>query len=210
MFRLNTTFLSVMWLLCAFPCGAMATLPPLFASREIESTDLKSFPKWQGVMTRSKVESRPWQGCASGRCAEAFWHGLAVYLAASAKKPEQLAQVNQYLNSVLYVQDIVNWGLSDYWASPLQFLLRNGDCEDYAIAKYIALKAAGWPPENMRIVVLQDNNLNILHSVLAVALNGKNYILDNQIAQLVTDNAIHHYQPIFSINETRWWRHLPR
>ena len=71
----------------------------------------------------------------------------------------------------------------------------------------MSLKALGFPPKSMRIVVLMDHNLNIHHSVLAVYLNERIYILDNQIKQVVEDKKIHHYEPIFSINETHWWRH---
>jgi predicted transglutaminase-like cysteine proteinase len=62
----------------------------------------------------------------------------------------------------------------------------------------------------MRIVVLQDMNLNIAHAVLVVELNGKSYVLDNQISQLVTDDQISHYRPIYSINENAWWLHRRR
>ena len=45
-----------------------------------------------------------------------------------------------HLNNISYVTDITNWRQKDYWATISQFLNRDGDCEDYAIAKYYSLK----------------------------------------------------------------------
>ena len=122
---------------------------------------------------------------------------------------EKLSRINREINASDYIIDMVNWGMEDYWETPFEFFVRSGDCEDYAIAKYMTLKQAGVSPSSMRIVVLQDNNLRLLHSVLVVSDHGVNYILDNQIQQVVKDSSIHHYAPIYSINETRWWRHTP-
>lgn len=111
------------------------------------------------------------------------------------------------MNQARYITDIVNWGTSDYWAIPYEFFVRHGDCEDYAIAKFMTLRAAGFSQDNMRIVVLNDENLRIMHAVLAVYVGEEIYILDNQIKRMVSHRSIHHYTPIYSINETRWWRH---
>ena len=121
----------------------------------------------------------------------------------------QIKSVNRYMNEISYVKDIVNWGMEDYWETLFEFFTRNGDCEDYAIAKYLSLKKLGFTQDQLRIVVLNDSNLKILHSVLAVYEGGKVYILDNQIKNVLEDKRIHHYEPIYSINETAWWRHLP-
>ena len=57
---------------------------------------------------------------------------------------EKMRRVNRYHNKARYILDIINWRLDDYWASPLQFLERDGDCEDYAIAKFMSLRALGF------------------------------------------------------------------
>ena len=62
----------------------------------------------------------------------------------------------------------------------------------------------------MRIVVLQDENLRVAHAVLVVYHQGRTYVLDNQITQVVTDDRIAHYRPIYSINEQSWWLHQRR
>jgi predicted transglutaminase-like cysteine proteinase len=55
--------------------------------------------------------------------------------------------------------------------------------------------------------VLRDLNLKLAHAVLVVELNGRKYVLDNQIAATVPAEMIRHYQPIYSVNETHWWLH---
>ena len=40
-----------------------------------------------------------------------------------------------------------------------------------------------------------------------VELNGVWYVLDNQVAAVLPDSAILHYQPVYSINESAWWLH---
>jgi predicted transglutaminase-like cysteine proteinase len=88
----------------------------------------------------------------------------------------------------------------------MQFFTKDGDCEDYAIAKYLTLRALGWKADTLRIVVLQDMNLRIAHAILSVYYKGKILLLDNQIAQVVDSRNVRHYQPIYSVNENGWWR----
>jgi predicted transglutaminase-like cysteine proteinase len=120
---------------------------------------------------------------------------------------QQMQAVNQWMNRIRYVEDIVNYGMVDYWATPLEFLAHDGDCEDFAIAKYISMRELGFPHSDMRILVLNDLNLRIPHAILIVYQSGRAYVLDNQIAQVVPTDIIRHYQPIFSINEEAWWLH---
>ncbi|WP_170294789.1 transglutaminase-like cysteine peptidase [Roseospira navarrensis] len=186
----------------------------LFGSEEIANGDLTPFVRWTEVLERIETEraiasggagaacrTRDYDACAADR-----WRAMLDPLR-DLDRDAQLAAVNAALNRGPYVQDSANYGVSDYWATPGQFLARHGDCEDYAIAKYMALRDLGWSPALLRIVVLQDLNLDVPHAVLAVRLGGKSYILDNQILAPVTDDRIAHYQPLYSVNERRWWRH---
>lgn len=120
---------------------------------------------------------------------------------------EQLDRVNRHFNASPYITDMINWNMPDYWARPLQFLDRSGDCEDYAIIKYYSLIYLGFSKEDLRIVVLHDNNLNVGHAVLTVSLSGQILALDNQIDQVASVDLLNHYTPIFSVNERHWWRH---
>jgi predicted transglutaminase-like cysteine proteinase len=55
-------------------------------------------------------------------------------------------ETNRFLNDWRYKPDDQNYGQRDYWATPLEFLRRSGDCEDYAIAKYVTLRELGFAP----------------------------------------------------------------
>ncbi len=181
----------------------------LFRSKEKQSSSLQSFPKWTGMLSREGRDQRKMDAeCGTNvLCSK---KRLEKFLASIKKLPpmQQVTRVNQYHNQTRYIQDIVNWGMPDYWETPYEFFGRNGDCEDYAITKYKSLKALGFDTTKMRIVVAQDTNLRIMHSVLAVYMNNTIYILDNQSPVVLEHSRIYHYHPIYSINERGWWRHM--
>jgi len=146
-----------------------------------------------------------------GPRATAGVRALQPLLVAASEMEEgaRLAAINQFFNRrIVFAEDEAVWGVADYWASPLELLDKGrGDCEDFAIAKYISLRELGFSQSDMRILVLNDLNLRIPHAILIVYLNGRAFVLDNQIAQVVPTDVIRHYQPIFSINEEAWWLH---
>lgn len=177
--------------------------PKIFGSIELFSAKTARFPKWLGVVDRFQDGRKI---CESSTCTVKGWKEFIADLQGRDTKT-QLKEVNRAFNSKRYTLDINNWGEEDYWATPYQFLKKNGDCEDYAIAKYMSLKALGVPIEDMRVVALQDLNLNLGHAVLVVYVGDEPMMLDNQISSVVPANSIRHYQPVFSINETGWWLH---
>lgn len=194
-------------------CGLLATpvtsavfAGGLFDYAETPYRGLKPFPKWRKVIENYKDKPG---NCVSGkfnRCAYQKWEAL-IEEWKHLDKREQLNKVNRHMNLFRYILDPVNWGVRDYWAIPKEFFAKFGDCEDYAIAKYFSLRALGWPPEDMKIVILHDLNLKIAHAILVVDFEGDKYVLDNQIGQVVNANRIKHYRPIYSVNENGWWRH---
>jgi predicted transglutaminase-like cysteine proteinase len=115
--------------------------------------------------------------------------------------------VNRLVNQKKYIIDKRNWGKSDYWATPVEFLQRGGDCEDFAIAKYTALRSLGFPEERLRVAIVQDTVKDIPHAVLVVYTDEGAFILDNQIKSLVDAEVKGRYKPIFSINRQAWWLH---
>lgn len=198
-------------LLCLLtPAQAAEPVPSVFGTVEVKREDLAPFPKWTTALSRYFEERGKQPGiCEDPKFNRCHWQTWQKLLADQAGKPPaaQLEAVNRFMNQFRYITDPINWGVDDYWESPAQFLSRFGDCEDYAIAKFLSLRALGWPNEKLRVVVLQDLNLKIPHAVLVVQLEGKSMVLDNQIPQVVEATTIRHYRPIFSVNETSWWLH---
>lgn len=194
----------------SFPAYAARSLEP-FSWWAKESPNLAPFPKWTGTLSRyfDQKKLRQYQ-CGSVRfnpCALQSWEAYVSRLKGLTPL-EQARSVNAYLNRIRYVTDPVNWRLPDYWSTPNEFLDIAGDCEDYAISKYMSLRALGFPVKSMRILIVQDMNLGgIIHSILAVKIDGEAYILDNQIRTLELASSIYHYKAIYSINEEAWWQY---
>lgn len=190
----------------------------LFGSLEIRSSNMKNFGKWTEMWRRHNLprqnETPPVGGRQDGKCLGQFkaqcnreeWEKFVAQQDTS-DPVELLKAVNRYMNRSPYILDPVNWGIPDYWATPDEFFLKDGDCEDYAISKYITLKRLGYDPNMMRLVILQDENLRIAHAVLAVKVDNSFYILDNQVDAVLADSQILHYRPVYSINEASWWLH---
>lgn len=122
---------------------------------------------------------------------------------------DQLRTVNAFFNRWPYRLDEDIYGTSDWWATPQEFLRLSGDCEDYAICKYFALRELGFSPENLRIVVLKDRIRNIGHAVLAVFLEDEVYVLDNVTDMIFPHTKYRHYIPQYSLNEQARWAHIP-
>jgi predicted transglutaminase-like cysteine proteinase len=116
-------------------------------------------------------------------------------------------RVNDMMNERPYISDKRNWGQTDYWATPVEFMKRGGDCEDFAIAKYAALRTLGVPEERLRLAIVQDTQKNIPHAVLVVYTDQGAVLLDNQIKTLVDAERAGRYRPIYSINRQAWWLH---
>lgn len=79
-----------------------------------------------------------------------------------------LESVNTFFNRLRFVDDSRHWGVEDYWASPAEMLASGGgDCEDYSIAKYFALKELGVPVARLRITYVKATSIDQAHMVLA-------------------------------------------
>lgn len=179
----------------------------LFGSNETAHADISPFPKWTGALARYGSERQlEDSACSTGPCTLQRWKAFVTSLR-SKERRQQLEAVNAYVNRTAYETDQVRYGMVDYWATPREFLGRSGDCEDYAVAKYLSLRKLGWPTASLRIVVLNDERRRDLHAVLVAYHNGTAYVLDNLSSEVREHSAIENYRPIFSINETAWYLH---
>ena len=190
---------------------AAETVPSFFNSTETRSKNLKPFKKWTNAVKRytKEVAIKKKGDCKSTKFNKCHYKEWEKFLKSVTKKDPmtQVREVNRVMNKAKYITDIVNWGKKDYWATPGEFLAKFGDCEDYAIAKYMSLKLLGFKDEQMRVVAVKDLNLKIGHAVLVVYLDSKIFVLDNQIKNVVEEKVIRHYKPVYSLNENFWWRH---
>jgi predicted transglutaminase-like cysteine proteinase len=80
----------------------------------------------------------------------------------------KLEKVNDFFNNVGYGDDKDIYGISDYWASPYEFLAKDkGDCEDYAIAKFFALKHLGIPSSKIFLTYVRLDGAKDAHMILS-------------------------------------------
>ena len=120
----------------------------------------------------------------------------------------QLAKVNSWANEHPYRTDDANFGRPEYYATPLEFLERSGDCEDYVIFKYFALRALGFAEESLHVVLVERRRDRAAHAVLAVRLDDGIFVLDNVTDRVARQDAVTHYRPLTSFTKTRAWIHL--
>jgi predicted transglutaminase-like cysteine proteinase len=195
----------------AAPASAEAMRPSFLRSVEARSTNLGQFTRWNAVLSRSaeeaaRVERADCRFAGTAACSYEEWLQF-LHRLRRASKWEQLVAVNAYMNARTYVPDDKNWGMKDHWATPGEFLARSGDCEDFAIAKFLSLKHLGWSDDELRIAAVKDRKLGVGHAVLVAYFGGKVWLLDNQLEHVTDLDTVRHYEPVYSINESHWWLH---
>jgi predicted transglutaminase-like cysteine proteinase len=91
-----------------------------------------------------------------------------------------LTGVNAFVNAhVRKVSDREQYGLDDWWASPLsEGPVAAGDCEDFVLEKRKELIAAGVAPETLTIAMVETRQ-GELHAVLVAATDKGDYVLDS-------------------------------
>ncbi|QJB57141.1 transglutaminase-like cysteine peptidase [Pseudodesulfovibrio sp. zrk46] len=183
--------------------------PQLFGTLEFKGK-IKKLPKWTAVLEKMKAWKGYFNSPAMAKLpSKAGWNKLKSE-AAGLDDIGKLKAVNKFFNQWPYRLDSGNYGKSDYWATPLEFLKKSGDCEDYSIAKFYALQELGFSGDNLRVVALKDKIRNIGHAVLAVFVGNEVYILDNQTNMVLPHTKYKHYVPQYSVNEKFRWMHVPK
>ena len=175
---------------------------------------LSALPQWKRVVREAPQEVSLLGNCTVGAqgCPDAAttWQAL-LEQGNDLSERQQLQKVNARLNRWPYRMDPEAYGVFDYWATPLEFLRQSGDCEDFCIVKYYALREMGFAAERLRIVVVRDTIRNVTHAVLRVQLADKAVILDNLSDLVVSQDKYGHYHPQYSVNEHYRWAHvIPR
>lgn len=136
---------------------------------------------------------------------------LATIESAKPKKDDaRLKQINDFINRhIVFDDDIAVWQQSDYWATPLETIGQGrGDCEDFAIIKYISLRQAGIPAARLRLIYVKARRngaagpVQIAHMVLAyyATPNAEPLVLDNLDPTIRAASQRGDLQPVFSFN----------
>jgi predicted transglutaminase-like cysteine proteinase len=161
--------------------------------------------KWRGVEADMVKEQTVLDRCRADaeNCPSHAAQFLRLIDAVKSKSGRaRLDEANRAINAAIrYVSDYAQHGEADRWSAPLAtFATGKGDCEDYAIAKYAALREAGFPQEELRLVLVRDRAVRQDHAVLAAHLDDRWLILDNRRSELFADSDASSFTPLFAIN----------
>ena len=115
--------------------------------------------------------------------------------------PFVVLDVNEEINRTPSEDDILVWGKEDYWATPTEFYNKGaGDCEDYAIAKYFALRQAGILANKMLLAVIEIDGGDTVHAVLFVRYKDI-FVLDNLFERVIPVKDYLDHKLLYTFNE---------
>jgi predicted transglutaminase-like cysteine proteinase len=185
-----------------------------FGLKTVPITDGDILTKWRGVEADISAESAILARCrvSTERCPSVAKTFLAI-IAAGRKESgrARIGVINRAINlAIRPMSDLAQWGVIDRWSAPLDtFTTGRGDCEDYAIAKYVALREAGLAEADVRLVIVRDLASKEDHAVVSVRLDagagsggGGWIVLDNRWLTLVEDNEMPRIAPMFVLDQT--------
>lgn len=143
------------------------------------------------------------------------WQKLVAETRAIAGPEQKLQKANEFFNRrIQFMEDMDAWKQSDYWATPMETLGHGkGDCEDFAIAKYFTLLAAGVEMSQLRLIYVKArmggpaSNITQAHMVLAFysSPDAEPQILDNLIGDIRPASRRQDLTPVFSFNSQGIW-----
>jgi len=186
--------------------GMMGTL-------EFPSTELSALPQWMRILSRMAEEKKKIAQCDADVDAclspKAVAWRAKIQALKSRDRLVQLLEINRFINTWPKKTDGAVFAAVDHWASPLEFLDRSGDSEDFAIAKFFSLRELGFKNKHLRIVIATDILSNRVHAFTSAYHDGKIYVLDNLSDTVLTQDHSKYYVPSYSVNETTRWAHIP-
>jgi len=138
----------------------------------------------------------------------ASWRRTATNLADGPLR-QRLARANAFVNNqIRFRSDVAATGQRDSWISPDQlFRTATGDCEDYALAKYWLLSAAGVPEEDMFVMVVADLIARADHAYLAVRVGEGFVLLDSRTDMILSPEAVDDIVPLITIGASGAYLH---
>jgi predicted transglutaminase-like cysteine proteinase len=162
--------------------------------------------KWSGVEAEIHAENDTLARCRddAAACPSAARNFLAIVAAGRAQTGRaRIGVINRAINlAISPMSDLAQWGVIDRWSAPLDTLTTGrGDCEDYAIAKYVALSAAGVSTDDVKLVIVRNTAVAEDHAVVAVRLDGSWIMLDNRWLTLVEDDEMPGVVPLFVLDD---------
>lgn len=163
--------------------------------------------KWRAAKATIALELQQVEACRSDEasCGDATRRFiLIVDEIRSRSGGAKIETANRLINTTIrYMSDLAQHAAVDVWSAPLASLdTGRGDCEDYAIAKYVVLREAGVPEHDLRILLVRDRKVREDHAVLTVKNGDKWSVLDNRTSALAIDSELSHLTPLFALDNS--------
>jgi predicted transglutaminase-like cysteine proteinase len=152
--------------------------------------------KWRDELARIAIDQEAVKACSGDTLSDCRAVLKLVAIVRGYRGRALFGHINRAINLLLRPTP-------GAWLSPLDVLrLEAGDCKDYALAKYFALRQAG---------VRSQQTARRDHMVVAIYEDGGWLILDNRTMALVTDvDASAVYLPLFVLDDTGARRYILR
>jgi predicted transglutaminase-like cysteine proteinase len=159
-------------------------------------------PSWADALRRARAEDPLLDACWTDaeRCPRYLRGARHVILSARALDPgRRIDLVDRFI-------DRRAWEMEhrriDDWRTLSQFLDDGGDCEDFAFAKYLMLRALDFAADDLRIVVARERASGRYHALLAVRHAGRTRLLD--VAGATSTAG---YRILYALNERSVFDH---
>ncbi|WP_018411029.1 transglutaminase-like cysteine peptidase [Methyloversatilis thermotolerans] len=169
---------------------------------------------YQGYLLAARTDLQQRMSARFGDKAGPRMVELAEALSAAgriADEAQRVERINQIMNRARYVTDPQLWQSEDYWATPAEFIaLAAGDCEDYSLAKYFALRELGMPADKLRITYVRLLRQGRLENHMVLAYypepDAEPWVLDNLEKRFLPARERPDLTPVYSFNDDRVWK----
>ena len=191
--------------LSLFASHCLALVALLLARQQMKDQYVIEFPKLE-----QEVKNKFGADKASHVAAlEAALHALE-----SKGVKDQLLGVNAFFDEhIQYATDDIVFKEKDYWATPSElFGHSRGDCEDYAIAKYVALLHLGIDSSKLRLIYVKAkigrSRVTQAHMVLGYydSPSSDPLVLDSLVSNVLPGSQRTDLIPVFSFNDSGIWQ----
>ncbi len=120
----------------------------------------------------------------------------------------RLKAANDFVNQLVFVDDIQHWKQEDYWATPLETIVTGGgDCEDFSLAKFFTLTGMGMPEDKLRLTYVKALSINQAHMVVSYYPTKKAtpLLMDNLNPRVLPASERDDLWPVYSFNGQGLW-----
>jgi predicted transglutaminase-like cysteine proteinase len=190
-----------------------ALLTPAHAGQSLDKSNVEPgqaltrdiSAKWREVLARIDSEEETLAACRANpdACTPAARRLLQIVeLGRQRAGRARLGEINRAVNlSIRPASDSTQYGVDDFWSAPLATIEKGaGDCEDYAILKYLALREAGISPDDLRLLIVSYPRRRTIHAVLGVHLEEEWLLLDNLTMVMVNSLEATQYRPLIALD----------